>query len=170
MYIDDIQDYFETLCIEHTDVAHTTTAGGRRAFFKLQSMGEMQQLPNNAGDTLVIIERFTGRAVGEYDANKLRQFVTIRFAKLLELPANGDHEAAVATCMDEVYLLMLDFVSRMRFDFTADSCAWLKYVDFSGISWAEFQGPVIERHYGWNLDIPFIAPMPTYRAGKWVIP
>lgn len=170
MYIDEIQDYFETLSIQHADVLHTTTAGGRRAYFRLQSMGEMQQLPNNAGDTLVMIERFNGRAVGEYDANKLQQFITIRFAKLLDIPADGDHEAAISACMDQVYLLMLDYVSRMRFDFAADDCGWLKYVDFTSISWAEFQGPIIERHYGWDLIIPFRASMPAYRPAKWIIP
>jgi len=168
MYLEDIQSYYEGLCELHQDILHNTNS--RRAFFRLQSMGEMTQLPNNAGDVMVMIERFNGRAIGEYDANKLQQFVTIRFAKLLAIPADGDFEQALVDCLDDSYLIMLDFVSKMRFDFEADNCSWLKYVDFKSMSWSEFQGPIIERHYGWDLVVPFIASMPEYRSEKWEAP
>jgi hypothetical protein len=166
MYVEDIQSYYQGLSERHTDIRHGLQ--GRTAFFRLQGMGEMTQLPNKAGDVLVMIERFGGRAIGEYDANKIQQFVVIRFAKLLDVPADGDFETAIGTCMDEVYLIMLDFESRMRHDFANDSCSWLKYVDFGSISWADYQGPIIERHYGWDLTIPFIASAPEYRELKWV--
>lgn len=168
MYLEDIQEYFEDLSALHQDVLHNSN--GRKAFFRLQSMGEMTQLPNNAGPVLVMIERFNGRAVGDYDANKAQQFVTIRFAKLLDIPTDGDFETALVACMDQCYLIMLDYVSKMRFDYEADSCSWLKHVDFKSISWAEFQGPIIEQHYGWDLVIPFLSAMPAYRAEKWTAP
>lgn len=168
MYLEDIQEYFESLCVAHQDILHNTNS--RRAFFRLQSMGEMTQLPNNAGPVLVMIERFNGRAIGEYDANKMQQFLTVRFAKVLEIPTDGDFEAELVNCLDDVYLIMMDFVSRMRFDFEADNCSWLKYVDLISLSWAEFQGPIIERHYGWDLVIPFKASFPAYREDKWPAP
>lgn len=166
MYVEDIQDYYQGLCESHADIRHGLE--GRTAFFRLQGMGEMSQLPNKAGDVLVIMERFSGRTIGEYDTNKLQQSIVIRFAKLMDIPVDGDFETAIGACMDAVYLIMLDFLSKMRYDFAADSCSWLKYVDFASISWTDFQGPAIERHYGWDLTIPFIAAAPEYRDTKWI--
>lgn len=166
MYLTEIQNYYQRLCEQHTDIQHGTN--GITAFFRLQGFGALPQLPNNIGDVLVMMERFSGQAVGEYDANKLRQNITIRFAKYLETRADGDQEAAIDDCMSQCLLILFDFISRMRDDFNADSCGWLKGVDFSSISWSEFDGPLIENHYGWDMNIPFRASFPAYRPDKWI--
>lgn len=166
MYLTEIQTYFRTIAETHVDIAHGVD--GRTAFFNLQGMGALQQLPNNLGPVVLQVERFGGRAVGEFDANKLQQFITLRLGQLLEIPVDGDFETAIDTCMGEGLLIVFDIISKMRKDYTDDDCSWLKYVDFSGISWSEFDGPWIERHYGWDVNIPFRASFPEYRAAKWI--
>lgn len=166
MYLTEIQNYYQGLCESHTDIQHNLN--GRTAFFRLQGFGALPQLPNNPGDVLVMMERFNGQAVGEFDANKLRQNITLRFAKYLTAPENGDFEAAIDECMGQCLLIMFDFISKMRTDYLADSCGWLKYVDFPSVSWSEFDGPLIENHYGWDLNIPFRASFPAYRPDKWI--
>lgn len=166
MYLTDIQTYFQGLAQSHADIQHGLN--GRTAFFRLQGLGPLMQIPNNLGDQLLAVERFGGRAVGEFDANKLQQFITLRFGKLLDIPTDGDFESAIDECMGECLLVLMDFISKMREDFLADDCSWLKYVDFTGVSWSEFDGPWIERHYGWDLIIPFKASFPDYRADKWL--
>lgn len=166
MYLEDIQDYFQTLAEKNVDIAHGVN--GRLAFFRLQGMGALTNLPNNLGNVVLEMERFNGRAIGEYDANKLQQSVSIRIGKLLEIPTDGDFETAISVCMGESYLIVMDIISKMKKDFTDDNCGWLKYVDFISMSWSEFDGPWLERHYGWDLNIPFKASFPAYRAAKWI--
>lgn len=166
MYLEEIQDYYQGIAETHVDIRHGLN--GRTAFFRLQGMGALTQLPNNIGDVLLQLERFGGRAIGEYDANKLQQFVTIRVGKLLEIPADGDFENAISICMGESYLILMDIISKMKNDFEVDNCGWLKYVDFASITWSEFDGPWLERHYGWDVTIPFKAAFPAYRPAKWI--
>jgi hypothetical protein len=149
------------------DVAHSTTAGGKKSFYRLNSMGEVNQLPNNPGSQIVIMQSFNGRAVSEYDPNFMQQTLVLRFAKYLGTNTGGNFETEIDTCMNDCYLVMMDFISRMKHDYEADTCAWLKRVDFSGLFWSEFAGPVLDRHYGWDLTIPFIASFPAYRSAKW---
>lgn len=166
MYLTDIQDYNEALAISHADVRHNEN--GQRAFFRLQGFGALPQLPNNLGPVFIQMERFGGRAIGEYDAHKLQQFITIRFNKLLDIPPDGDFEAAISTCMGDCYLIMMDWISKMKKDFADDSCGWLQHVDFQGLNWSEYDGPLLDNYFGWDLTIPFKASFPAYRAAKWL--
>lgn len=166
MYLTEIQNYFEDLAAKHVDVLDGT--GGRRAFFRLQSMEQLDNIPNKLGPFLILVTQFNGRAVGEYDENMLQQRVQLRFALRYKIPtATGDMDSAIEAAMGDSYRVMLDFISRMKKDFTTDDCAWLKYVDFSGITWNEFMGPWLENHYGWDLNIPFSTEFPDYNAAKW---
>ena len=167
VYLTEIQDYFQGLAVKHTDVLDGAGSPPRRSFFRLQSSEQIDNLPNNIGPFLILVTQFNGRAVGEFDSNKMQQNVQVRFAKKYDIPADGDMDAAIEAAMGNSYLVMMDFISRMKKDFTDDSCGWLRFVDFQSLSWFEFDGPWLENHYGWDINIPFIADMPDYNSGKW---
>jgi hypothetical protein len=95
------------------------------------------------------------------------QNVQVRFAKDYDIPLDGDMDSAIEAAMGESYLVMMDFITRMKKDFIDDSCSWLQYVDFQSMSWNEFEGPWLQNYYGWDLNIPFFAAMPDYDSSKW---
>lgn len=162
------EDYIETLCTEHQDVLHDPP--NRVAFSRLRSNNEISAITNNAGPNIVLMGRFNGRAVGEQQAQGMRQFVVLRFASYADLNG-GDLSGGIDNAIDTAWNIMMQFIQRMRNDYIADDCGPLGLFEFENISWQEIDEPIyLESHYGWDVTIPFKSTMPEYDAAKWATP
>jgi hypothetical protein len=163
-YFDTFQDYLQSLCEKHVDVAHGVD--GKQAFARLFSNEEMEALANNAGKNIVVVSSFTGRADGKIDEQLMLQIVTIRFATNADATGSDGINLAMQTSWN----IMWDFITRFRGDAKADDyCGELEGVQFQNISWDEIRdAPFLENHYGWELTLPFKSYQPAYNAAKWI--
>lgn len=161
----DFEDYIEQLCREHVDVAHEVD--GKVCFSRLREQGEIHQIINNAGKNIVILGRFNGRAVGDSQEAGMRQFAVLRFACYAE-NNNGDLGGGIDTAIDTAWNIMMQFISKFRFDYAADDCEPVRNIEFESMSWNEIDEPIyLENHYGWDLTLPFRSYQPAYDADKW---
>lgn len=162
----DFEDYLEQLCREHVDVQHEVN--GQQCFSRLRSRDEVTQISNSAGRNVVILGRFSGRAVGESQEAGMRQFAVIRFASFAELN-DGDISGGIDNAIDTAWNIMMQFIAKFREDYKEDDCGPLGMVEFENMSWNEIDEPVyLESHYGWDLSIPFRSTQLAYDADKWI--
>jgi len=161
----DFEDYLEQLSVENKDVAHTSN--GQVCFSRLRSAEEVNQIINNAGKNIVLLGRFSGRAIGELQEQGMRQFAVIRFACFAE-NNDGDISDGIDNAIQQAWDIMWQFVARMRKDQKDDDCGPLDGVELENISWDEIDEPIyLEHHYGWDLTLPFRSMQPMYDADKW---
>lgn len=162
----DFEDYIEQLCRLHVDVAHEVD--GQIAFSRLRSRTEVDQIINNAGKNIVILGRFSGRSIGEKQQKSMRQFAVIRFACFAE-NNDGDISEGIDNAIDKAWNIMMQFIAKMWEDYKADDCGPLEGVEFQNMSWDEIDEPIyLEKHYGWDLSLPFRSTQPAYDAAKWI--
>jgi hypothetical protein len=161
----DFEDYLEQLCREHVDVAHEVN--GQQSFSRLRSRDEVMQIINNAGKNIVLLGRFSGRAIGESVERGMQQYAVIRFASYAELN-DGDLSGGVDNAIDIAWNIMMQFIARFREDYKEDDCGPLGNVQFESMSWEEIDEPIyLERHYGWDLTLPYRSTQPAYDPAKW---
>lgn len=158
------EDYLEQLCREHTDVAHEVE--GKVCFSRLRSQTEVTEITNNAGENIVLLGRFNGRAFGDSQEAGMRQFAVIRFASYAEVTGNT---SSIDDAIDKAWNIMMQFIAKFRMDYKEDDCGELGNVEFENMSWAEIDEPIyLENHYGWDLSLPFRSTQPAYDAAKWI--
>lgn len=163
-YFKAFEDYAKNLCVQHKDVLHNDATN--RAFIRFQSGEDVESIPNNAGNVLVVIDNFTGRAVGTLDEGRLQQQVSLLF--LLNVANNaGNPYAAIEAALQKAMGILFDFYSRMVKDMQDDDCGPLRYLMPELMNFFPVDGPVLENHYGWQMDIPFNVNAPAYNADKW---
>lgn len=163
-YFKEFEDYLKTLCIKHKDVLHDDATN--RAFIRFQSEEDVASIPNNAGSALVVIDNFTGRAVGSIEEARLQQNVSLLFLVNVGDTA-GNPYAAIEAALQKAMGIMFDFYMRMAKDMQDDDCGPLRYLMPELMNFFPVDGPVIENHYGWQLDVPFNVNAPAYNAAKW---
>lgn len=161
----DFEDYLEQLCRENTDVAHEVN--GQQCFSRLRSRDEVTEILNNAGKNIVLLGRFSGRAIGESQEAGMRQGATIRFACYAEIN-DGDLSGGIDNAIDLAWNIMMQFIAKFRKDYKDDDCGPLGNVEFENMSWNEIDEPIyLENHYGWDLSLPFRSTQPGYDENKW---
>ncbi|RYZ62351.1 MAG: hypothetical protein EOO14_02535 [Chitinophagaceae bacterium] len=161
--IETFQDYIESLCEQHSDVAHN--AGGQRSFARLLSDEQIDAISNNAAPNVVIVSNYNGRATGQAHEAKMRQVAQIMFLSYARTQNTEGINAATATAFN----VMMDFVSRFRKDQDdAGHCDPLKDFELQNISWDLLQEPMLQAHYGWELTLPFSSYQPEYNPDKWL--
>lgn len=161
-YLSEIQDYLELLCEQHVSVAHRQ--GGKRGFARLLSDEEISTLATTAGSNVVVVARYSGRALPK-DEGRVLQNVSVYFAShAKDLSSRGINEAVARS-----FRIMLDFIARMRNEQgTVDYCDGLSDFDLLNLSWDEIPDqPFLENHYGWELLIPIKTYLPDYDAERW---
>lgn len=157
----DFEDYLEQLCREHVDVQHELN--GQVCFSRLRSQAEIDAIINNAGRNILLLGRFSGRAVGDSQEAGMRQFAVLRFASYADISQSG-----VDAAIDKAWNIMMDFIARFRKDYKDDDCGPLANVEFENLSWDEIDEPVyLENHYGWDLSLPFRSTQLEYDSDKW---
>lgn len=167
-YITGFQNYLEALCMAHHQVLHQVEPGGTKAFVRFQSDYDISQLTNNPGTNLVVVTRFYGRAIGDVDAQQIRQYIQIRFASFAPVPDGGDFSDSVNTATDTAYTIMLDFLARMFYDLKNDDCGPLQGIELQNCTWEEIpEQPWLQNHFGWDLTIPFKSELPELNATVW---
>jgi len=163
-YFKEFEDYIKTLCIQHVDVLHNDNTN--RAFIRFQSDEDVNSIPNNAGKALVVIDNFTGRAIGTVEEARLQQNTSLLFLINVGDTA-GNPYAAIEAALQKAMGIMFDFYTRMVKDMEDDDCGPLRYLMAEAMNFFPVNGPVLENHYGWQLDVPFNVNAPAYNADKW---
>ncbi|THU34254.1 hypothetical protein FAM09_24865 [Niastella caeni] len=163
-YFKEFEDYVKSLCIKHKDVLHDDTT--RRAFIRFQSGEDVESIPNNAGSVLVVIDNFTGRAIGTVDEARLQQQVSLLFVVNVAV-TDGNMYVAVESALQKAMNIMFDFYARMIRDMQNDDCGPLRFLMADQMNFFPVDGPVLENHYGWQMDLPFNVNAPAYNADKW---
>jgi hypothetical protein len=161
----DFEDYLEQLCREHVDVAHEVE--NAVCFSRLRGRDEVVEIINRAGKNIVLLGRFSGRAVGDSDEKGMRQFAVIRFASYAE-NNDGDLSGGIDNAIDKAWNIMMQFIARMRKDYKDDDCGPLAAVEFESMSWDEIDEPIyLEKHFGWDLSLPFRSTQQPFDETKW---
>lgn len=162
----DFEDYLEQVCRENVDVAHEVD--GKICFSRLRSREEVTEIINNAGKNIVLLGRFSGRAVGESQEQGMQQYAVIRFASYAE-NNGGDLGGGIDNAIDTAWNVMMQFIARFRKDYYEDDCGPLGNMQFENMSWDEIDEPIyLENHYGWDLTLPYRSMQPAYDAAKWL--
>lgn len=164
LYIKPLQTYLRNLCIEHVLLMHVDDSN--EVFVRLQTHEDVMSIPYNASNYFVIVDNLIGRAIGEFDDNRIRQELTMLFLKRA-LTNNGEPYDNIETAQQEALEVMFDFYSRMKQDYYEDDCGPLKNLLPEQMSFEPVEGPVEEYHYGWLMTIPFDLNLPGYDASKW---
>lgn len=158
MYLKELSEYFEQLCEEHVDVAHSTT---NRAFCRYQDMEELAQLRNAAGKNIVVVKSFFGVASGEFDDAEMQNTMVLCFSSY----AKAVKSSEIIEASEQSFQILLDFVTRMRKDFEDQPCPWK--IDWERIQFDEIEQPWLQNHYGWDLLIPYRTVLPAYNENRW---
>jgi hypothetical protein len=167
-YKQEFENYIEHLCREHVDILHGSN--GIVAFSKLRSETEVTELVNNAGENIVIIGRFNGRAVGEKDEQAYRQSAVIRFACYAKNNGVDSPTAGIDDAIAKAEMIMYQFIARMRKDYKDDDCGALQHVELQNLNWNEIDERIyLQNHYGWDLFINYKNYFPGFDAAKWNI-
>lgn len=161
-------DYIKLLATQHKKLLHVD--GVNTAFIRMQSEEDIQSIPQQGGKTLVAIESIVGRAVGDFEENRIRQTVTLFFLQVTQPGNSGDQYEEIETALNETYLIMLDFLARIKEDYIDDDCSPLQGIIPQLVLFTPIDGPVLEAHYGWRLDLPFDITAPVYDASQWNLP
>lgn len=159
----EFQDYAKTLAELHVDIAHNNAT--RTGFIKMNSDDEINSLPVDASPNIVILSDFVGRATGAPDDQRLRQNASLSFFCYAET-GTGNPTAEIQAAQQKAMQIMFDFYSRMRFDQEEDDCGALRFAKLEMMTFRP-DGPILERHYGWEMTIPFDAFAPSYNPTKW---
>lgn len=163
-YFKEFEDYVRNLCIKHKELLHDDET--RRAFIRFQSEEDVNSIPNNGGSPLVIIDNFTGRAIGSIEEAKLQQNVSLLFLANVANTA-GNPYSAVQAALQKAMSIMFDFYARMTHDMEEDDCGPLRFLMPEMMNFFPIDGPILENHYGWQMDLPFKLNAPAYQANKW---
>jgi hypothetical protein len=162
LLLDSMQAYLEELAEKHTEIRHNVN--GLRSFAWFQSEEHINQIQNAGGDKVVIVADYNGQRVGDYDDQKVRQVISVRFA----VKSNGDdNTTAIKYAIQKAEEIMFDFVNKMQQDYETE-CGPLKNLEPEKISWNPFDGPWLDSFYGFDLDIPFKTYMPGFDSSKWI--
>ena len=163
-YFKEFEDYLKFLCINHKEVLHDDITN--RAFIRFQSEEDVESIPNNAGKVLVIIDNFTGRAIGTLDEARLQQQVSLIFLVNVS-STTGNPYADIEAALQKAIGILFDFYTRMAHDMQIDDCGPLRFLVPEQMTFNPVDGPVLENHYGWQMDLPFNLNAPAYNATKW---
>lgn len=165
LYFKPFEDYIKTLCIQHKKILHQD--GVLTGFIRMQSHEDIQSIPQNAGTSLVAIESIIGRAVGDFEENRIRQTVTLFFLQATVPDNSGEPYTMIEVALSESYIIMLDFLARIKNDYIEDDCSALQGIIPQLVLFQPIDGPVLERHFGWSLNLPFDITAPAYDATQW---
>jgi hypothetical protein len=160
IFIKEVTDYYQGLSGLHLDVKDSPT---NRAFCRFQDNEQFGQLRNAAAKNVVVIMSFFGRAAGDYDDADVKNTVIIRFSSY----AKSISSSEITIALEKAFQIMIDFWTRMRHDYEADDCRWLKHVDWSNIQFDQIDGPWLQNHYCWDLVIPYETSLPPFDENRW---
>lgn len=162
IYLDEMQNYLEQLSVLNVNILHTID--GKRCFSRLQTDEHIEEIQQRGGPNVVVVSDYYGQCIGEYDDQKTRQVIKIRFpCKALGV----DEVTAISSAISLSLRIMFQFQQRMRKDFEDDNCGILKYLDFEKMSWDIFEGPWLDSFYGFDLEIPFRSYLPALAGDQW---
>jgi hypothetical protein len=89
---------------------------------------------------------------GEADDQTMRNFAVIRFACYAE-NTDGDMEGGIDAALDTSFLIMMQFLAKMRKDYRDDSCGAVRDLELKNAGWDEIDEKIyLENHYGWGPD------------------
>jgi hypothetical protein len=166
-YFNGFQNYLATLSTKHKLLKHDTTPGGQKSFIRFQSEEDLNELSNNPSPNLVTFARFYGKAIGDADDEKIRQYALIRFSSYAPRPLDGTITEEITNAIDRAFGIMMQFVARMRQDMRQD-CGPLDGLELENFSFDEIPDqPFLEHHYGWELTIPFRSDAPPLDPDQW---
>jgi hypothetical protein len=165
IYLKEMQDYLEQLCVLHANILHTIDSSGKRSFAKFQSDEQIDEIRQRGGENIVVVIDYYGQIIQEYDDQKMQQAMRIMFG--CKALTGNDQATRVNNAVQLSFKIMMDFITRMRYDFDEDNCGALKFVDFDKLSWEAFEGPVLDSFYGFNLEIPFRTYLPALDEDVW---
>jgi hypothetical protein len=163
-YFKEFEDYIKLLCVKHKALLHVD--GEHRSFVRFQSNEDIESIPVDAGSSIVVVDQFSGKAVGEFDDHKLQQHVSLLF--LVRTDVNADNPySAIQAALAKAWGILFDFYARMKQDMLDDDCGPLKHLQAEQMNFSPVDGPVLESHYGWEMTIAFKVNAPAFDASKW---
>lgn len=165
-YFKEFEDYVKLLCQQHTQLLHVD--GQNTAFVRMQSEEDVNSIPNTASKSLVVMDNYIGRAIGEFEDNAIVQVPTLLFITYADNNA-GNPYAAIQLAMRTSMGILFDFYNRMKYDKLNDDCGPMRYLVAEQMNFSPIDGPVLESHYGWEMTIPFNSKAPAYDPAKWNI-
>jgi hypothetical protein len=164
MRFEQFQSLIKTYSIEHKLVLHNDTTNV--CFERFKTNQQLYSIPTNAGDVLVRVFDFVGRANGDFDSGQLKEQAVLHFMSRVDTsldPYDAVHLAEV-----KAMEIMFDYYARMKYDQRTDSCGELKGFDLEDMTFEALEMQM-EEHYGWMMMIPFREFAPAYDADKWEI-
>lgn len=157
------QAYIKSLAEKHVDVLHDDAS--KTGFIKMQSDDEVLSLAVDASPNIVICSNFIGRAIGTADEKKLRQNASLSFLCYAET-GTGNPTAEIEAAQKKALEIMFDFYSRIQYDREQNDCGPLQYARTELMTFRpEIQ--MLDRHFGWEMTIPFDAYAPGFNSLKW---
>lgn len=162
-YFKEFEDYARDLCIKNKQVLHDDQTN--RAFIRFQSEEDIESIPNNAGNVLVIVDNFTGHATGTADDSLLQQNISLLF--LVKCSLDSNRYNAIQACQAKAIGILFDFYAKMKNDMVEDDCGPLRGLVPEQMTFAPVDGPLLEDHFGWQLTLPFNVNAPSYDPNKW---
>lgn len=158
------EQYIQLLAVQHKEVNHVD--GENTGFTRFQSEEDLLSIPHTAGNIIVGIGNFTGRAVGAAGEGKLQPVADLIFIVHAGPAMVGIN---VQQALSKAFRIMIEFYSRMVYDFENDDCGPLRGLIPESMTFQPIEGAVLDSYYGWEMSIPFKIRTPDYDPAKWVI-
>jgi hypothetical protein len=165
LYFKPFQDLIKEYCTQHVDVQHGLD--GRVAFARMDADEDINSIPNNAGPSVVIIENFAGRTIGDAEDRQMVQTAQIIFLTVAQTGL-GENAREIEKAQAQSESIMLDFESRMWHDYLQDECGLFKNMMWHLTSFEPVE-KLLENHYGWVMTINFKNYKPGFDSGKWIL-
>lgn len=160
-FIKEVSDYLQALSTAHKDIVHNTI--NSYAFCRFQDQQQFNQLVQNSARNIVVVMNFFGRSSGSFDDATVTNTIVVRFSVYAKLVTSQEITIAV----EKSFSIMMQFWSRMRYDFEQDNCEWMRWINWEGIQFDEIEQPWLQNHYGWELAIPYKTHLPEFDQTKW---
>lgn len=162
MTFKEIQDYFNDLSVNNKLTHHDPPE--RRTFFRMDNEEDLASVPDSAGSPYIKVLTLSGRMQSNIDRMETRETIRIRIASKADTTKALSNE--IERAQEEAYVVMMQFLSKMRYDMEEKPCQALKLMDIAAVNWDPV-GPVNQYEYGWNLSIPIKSGLLTYEENDW---
>jgi hypothetical protein len=159
-FLKEASDYLQQLSELHVDVQHSAQ---NFAFCRFKDQQQFSQLSLNASKNIIVVGSFSGRAIGSFEEETVKNLLQVRFSCYAKTVNSAD----ITDAIEKALAILLDFWRRMMADSNVDDCAWMKGIEWENISFDDFEQPWITNHYGWDLFIPYRTTLPQFDNKKW---
>src|SRR5688500_1229585 len=100
MNLNTIKDHLLSYAEKHTDLLHSDS---NVAFVRLWSKKELQSIRANSAKNIVVVTSFSGKDMGDYEEQRMQQFLSLRFASY------APNEAGIIEALYVSFGIMMDF-------------------------------------------------------------